>query len=269
MGFFSNLTGGESRRDIKKAKAKAEGYLQAGFDEAQPRYEEAYQLFEPYAQSGQQANERYNQLLGLGTPEERDAAQATYLSDPAFQGMLGIESNRLLKQLNARGETYGGKAALAGARVGLEGYGNYLNRLLGQGQTGFNATTNQAGIRTGQGDMRYGLGTTLAGNEINAGNAIAATRSTGINNLIGAVGTLGEAAGGAAKAYTTFSDIRLKRNIKHVGETASGLPTYEFSYLWSDDVYHGVMAHEVAAKFPEAVSYSNDGFAMVDYGKIA
>lgn len=267
MGLFDNLTGGASRRDIKKSRDKAAGYVQSGYDEAQPRYEEAYQLFEPYAESGQQANERYNQLLGLGTPEERDAAQQTYLDDPAFQGMLGLESNRLLKQLNARGQTYGGTAALAGARVGLEGYGNYLNRLQGQGQQGFNASTNQANIRTGQGDMRYGLGTTLAANEINAGNAIAGTRSTGINNLLGAVGTVSEAAGNAAKAYAA-SDIRLKRDIERIGSTASGLPTYRFRYIWGPDLYEGVMAHEVAEKFPDAVIYGDNGFAAVDYGKI-
>lgn len=264
MGFFDNLTGGSSRRDIKKSKAKAEGYLQAGYDEAQPRYEEAYQLFQPYAQSGQQANERYNQLLGLGTPEERDAAQAVYTSDPAFQGMLGLESNRLLKQLNARGQTYGGTAALAGARVGLEGYNGYLNRLQGQGQQGFGAATNQAGIRTGQGDMRYGLGTTLAANEINAGNAIAQTRNTGINNLL-SVGKIGADIGTAA---IKASDIRLKHDIRRVGETASGIPVYDFKYLWSEDVHRGVMAQEAVLKFPDAISYSDDGFAMVDYRKI-
>ena len=258
MGFFSNLTGGDSRRDIKKSKAKAEGHLTEGFEGANERYDEAFDLFTPYAESGQQANERYNQLLGLGTPEERDAAQQTYLDDKAFQGMLGLESNRLLKQLNARGQTYGGTAALAGARVGLEGYGSYLNRLQGQGSQGFQATGAQAGIRSGQGDARYNFGATLAGNEISAGNAIASTRSTGLNNLLGVVGTAG-------KAAAAFSDVRLKRNINRVGTMASGIPIVEFEYVWGPEKHIGVIAQDALGYAPWAVVVDESGYLKVHY----
>lgn len=262
MGFFGSLFGGDQRKDLKRAKKKSDAELQSGYDEAQPFYNEAFDLFKPYAESGQVANERYNQLLGLGTPEERDSAQQTYLNDPAFQGMLGLESNRLLKQLNARGQTYGGTAALAGARVGLEGYNGYLNRLQGQGSQGVQAAGAQSGIRAGQGDLRFGLGATKAGSEINFGNAMAESRNSGINNLLGLGGTI-------AKGVAAFSDIRLKRDIERVGTTSSGLPTYNFRYLWSDDLHHGVMAHEAVERFPEAVSYSDDGFAIVDYSRIS
>jgi len=261
LGFFSNLTGGDSRRDVRRAKAASDRLLTEGYEGADARYDEAYGEYEPYASGGSAAQTRYNQLLGLGTPEERTAAQQTYLSDDMFGASLNQQSNALLRQLNARGNTYGGKAALAGARVGLENYNQYLNRLQGQGQSGMQAANARAGIRSGQGDMLYGYKSSLAGNEINAGNAIAGTRNTGINNLLG----VGET---AMKAAVAFSDIRLKEDIERVGTLPSGLPVYEFAYIGQPERYRGVMAHEAAEKFPASVVYSPEGYAMVDYAMI-
>lgn len=179
-----------------------------------------------------------------------------------MSAVLGQESNRLLRQLNARGNTYGGKAALAGARVGLENYEGWLNRLSGQGQQGGQYAGQQAAIRSGQGDMRYNFGATKAGQETSFGNAMGQARSVGVNNLLG----VGET---ALKAAAAFSDIRLKRDVEEIGALPSGLPVYEFSYVWNDTQRHiGVMAHEAAQIFPEAISYSDDGFAMVDYSQI-
>ena len=262
MGFFGSLFGGDQRKDLRRAKRKSDAALQSGYDEAQPFYDEAVGMFEPYAESGQQANERYNQLLGLGTPEERDAAQQVYQSDPAFQGMLGLESNRLLKQLNARGQTYGGTAALAGTRTGLENYGNYLNRLQGQGAQGLGATGAQSAIRAGQGDLRFALGGAQAGQETSFGSAMAESRNIGINNLLSLGGTVGKAF--AAKPFAA-SDVRLKRDIRRVGETGYGLPIYKFKYIDGDDEFIGVMAQEALAYRPEAVAMSADGYLAVRY----
>lgn len=42
---------------------------------------------------------------------------------------------------------------------------------------------------------------------------------------------------------------------------------YEFTYINGDGKrYVGVMADEVAPKFPQAVDYDDLGFASVDYG---
>jgi hypothetical protein len=241
--------------------------LQAGYDEAQPYYDEAFDLFTPYAEQGQQANQLYGHAIGLGTDEEREAAQSRFFSDPAMQSILGDQSNALLRQLNARGNTYGGKAALAGARVGRENYEGWLNRLMGQGQQGGQYAGQQASIRSGQGDLRYGFGATKAGQEINYGNARAENRNTGINNLLNVAGTAAKGVEAAAAAGA-FSDIRLKRDVEEVGVLPSGLPVYNFRYLWSDEPYRGVMAHEAAEIFPDAVFAHESGYLMVDYSRI-
>lgn len=64
-----------------------------------------------------------------------------------------------------------------------------------------------------------------------------------------------------------FSDRRLKRNVKLVGALPSGLPLYEYEYLWGGGKQIGVMAHEASILFPDAVRMVA-GFLAVDYGRI-
>jgi outer membrane immunogenic protein len=65
------------------------------------------------------------------------------------------------------------------------------------------------------------------------------------------------------------SDIRLKRDIALVGRRDDGLGLYRYRYLWSDTVYVGVMAQEVALIRPDAVVRDSlDDYLRVDYGRL-
>jgi hypothetical protein len=64
------------------------------------------------------------------------------------------------------------------------------------------------------------------------------------------------------------SDTRLKRDITQVGEVDDGIGLYRYRYLWSDTIYVGVMAQEVAAVVPEAVQRGADGYMRVDYARL-
>ncbi len=64
------------------------------------------------------------------------------------------------------------------------------------------------------------------------------------------------------------SDVRLKDNIKRIGESIDGYNIYKFRYLDSTKEYIGVMAQEVQAKKPEAVVKLNNGFYGVDYSQL-
>jgi hypothetical protein len=66
----------------------------------------------------------------------------------------------------------------------------------------------------------------------------------------------------------TESDIRLKRDIIQVGELDSGVGLYRYRYLWSDTIYVGVMAQEIAAVTPEVVRRGADGYMRVDYARL-
>jgi hypothetical protein len=129
---------------------------------------------------------------------------------------------------------------------------------MGQGQQGGQFAGQQAAVRTGQGDLDFGYGATRAGQETSYGNAQAANRSTGVNNLLNVAGT-------AAKAAAAFSDVRLKRDIKMVGSLPTGLPTYEFSYIGHPGRFIGVMAQEALEFAPWAVVMDESGYLKVDY----
>lgn len=65
------------------------------------------------------------------------------------------------------------------------------------------------------------------------------------------------------------SDVRLKCDIELVGRLDNGLGLYRFRYLWSDTIYVGVMAQEVALIRPDAVVRDGlDDYLRVDYGRL-
>ncbi|MGO9357378.1 MAG: outer membrane beta-barrel protein [Xanthobacteraceae bacterium] len=91
-------------------------------------------------------------------------------------------------------------------------------------------------------------------------------------------GYVGGQAGGAWGNHTDatynstvplISDARLKRDIALVGRRDDGLGIYRYRYLWSDAVYVGVMAQEVALIHPDAVVRDPlTGSLAVDYGRL-
>jgi Chaperone of endosialidase len=77
---------------------------------------------------------------------------------------------------------------------------------------------------------------------------------------------------GAGCRKTAFgvscSDIRLKRDVEQVARLGNGLGLYRYRYIWSDQVYVGVMAQEVAAVMPAAVVRGSDGYLRVNYARL-
>jgi hypothetical protein len=69
-----------------------------------------------------------------------------------------------------------------------------------------------------------------------------------------------------------FSDERLKKDAKRIGQTDDGLPIYTYKYKNDDKTHMGVMAQDVEKKHPEAVGLAraSDGnvYKTVDYGQV-
>jgi hypothetical protein len=64
------------------------------------------------------------------------------------------------------------------------------------------------------------------------------------------------------------SDMRLKHDIVPLGRLDDGLGFYRFAYNGSDRTYVGVMAQEVQAVMPGAVTQGRDGYLRVYYDKL-
>ena len=65
-----------------------------------------------------------------------------------------------------------------------------------------------------------------------------------------------------------YSDKRLKRDVALLARREDGVGIYRYRYLWSDEVYVGVMAQEVAEIYPDAVERDSDGYLRVNYGRL-
>lgn len=189
--------------------------------------------YQPYAGTDAQANTMYGNALGTNGLDAQKAFGQNYAaSDPFRQQNSDMANEGLMRVLNARGMSGSGYAGEAVARQsfarGSEDYGNYLNRLQGlqgqgaqlagqQAQMGQQYGQLQAGLQTGRanalagiqeqragqsvdrgnalGNLDYGNAQQLAGMRTNLGNATAATRGIGVNNLF-------KVAGLAAQAFT-------------------------------------------------------------------
>jgi hypothetical protein len=66
----------------------------------------------------------------------------------------------------------------------------------------------------------------------------------------------------------TISDIRLKEDITQLTCLDNGIGLYRYCYKWSDQLYVGVMAQEVASIVPSAVLGGKDGYLRVDYRQL-
>lgn len=91
--------------------------------------------------------------------------------------------------------------------------------------------------------------------DLNAYNA----QQAGMGNMMSGLFGLGSAA-------IRYSDRRLKSNIKRIGTHPLGIGIYEYNIFGKRDI--GVMADEVMAVKPAAVSMHSSGYMMVDYGAL-
>ena len=65
-----------------------------------------------------------------------------------------------------------------------------------------------------------------------------------------------------------YSDARQKRDLQQLDILPNGIKLYRYRYRWSATEYVGVLAQEVAALVPEAVSKDAHDFLLVDYRRL-
>lgn len=96
---------------------------------------------------------------------------------------------------------------------------------------------------------------------LDAFNAQNQSANSFTSGLFGLGGSLGSA------AMFAFSDSRLKKIIKRVGE-AQGIPLYLFKYLGSNAEHVGPIAQEVQKVRPDLVKRHQNGYLMVNYTRL-
>jgi hypothetical protein len=190
MSFFGDLwdsfTGESQRRDIGKGRTQATAQLTGGRDAAVADDSAAEGYFAPFASGGAQYYKTGADLMGLNGPEAREAAQGVYLSDPIYQAMGDRALKGISRGVASSGQT--GAGIQAGTNALYANYKDYLDRLTQGSQLGLAGASGAAGARMQAGATRFATGQQLAGVDMSAANAEAASRSTTLNNLLAIAG---------------------------------------------------------------------------------
>lgn len=196
--------------------------------------------------TGQNAVAKATALAGA-TNSARTAArqEGRALTDRATNALAGYPAMGM--QASGQGAQFGG--------LGL----NYAN----QGLAGMNS-----GLQTGA-SVAGQMGSNATSMWNSQANAYMQDQNSkeSLGSVLGGIGGL---AMGAAKAYTAFSDRRLKQDIQAVGrDERTGLTLYRFAYkTHPGQHYIGVMADEVEKVKPDAVITMDDGHKAVNYAAI-
>jgi len=236
---------------------------------------------QPFLQGGYGAENNLNFLMN---PNNSDQISNYIQSLPGYQFQLKTGGQALTNSMTP------GSGALSGATLkslmsfnqGLAGqyYNNYVSQLLQQAQLGQNAAGNlgTSGTQLGTGIAQAGaaaagsqaagiVGETNALSSIPLGMMMMSGNGGGGGGYITQTGGTGSG-GGYGGGGGSYSDRRLKEDIKRVGITDGGLPVYTFRFKGEKRTYMGVMADEVLNKIPEAVSKDDNGFYRVNYAML-
>lgn len=173
-----------------------------------------------------------------------------------------------LFQLNQQ-QPYAGLTTLAQILNGAAPYSSTSGTRTGDSTTGSNGTANFLQGISGVGALTNSLfpaALPAAGSWLASLFAAAPAAGSGI-------GAISSAAMDALPALVAaLSDERLKRDIRTVGYDAKGRRWVTWQWLWDGEGAEpstGVIAQEVAANDPQAVTVGPHGFLMVDYSKLA
>lgn len=186
-------------------------------------------------------------------------AQQAAMQQAAAQGQFGMSAQQAALQQQAAQGLFGMGAQYASGLAGI-GTGAQAAALQGaQAQIG--AGTLQQQTQQAQDTAQYQQFLQERGFPYQQAQFLA--------NIAMGTGALSGSTTTTTQPNSFFSDRRLKKDIKEIGETHDGLPIYSFKYKNGDDQQRiGVMADEAREKHPDAV-HRVGGIDTVDYEKIA
>lgn len=153
-------------RGLRTGEERASGLLDSGLSTATDYYTNAGKLYDTWASTGRDANAMFGNALGLGGQEGYDAATSAFRTTPGYEFAVESGLDAIDRRAASRGMLGSGNTNLDTIRFsqGLadQQWQNWLNNLNTASGSGLTATTNQAGIQTGLGDLNFNTGATKA-----------------------------------------------------------------------------------------------------------
>lgn len=204
---------------------------------------------------------------------ERAAQDAQVAATTRYQNVT-IEAGARAEDAAAQGQIFEFQAQEARTNADINMYQNMYQ--------GFAQQQNQAEIASSAawGSVASGLGSIVGGvvsgplAAAGGGGGAAASVGSGITGggtLPGSGGAIGSGGIGGTGSWTpgmVLSDRKLKKNIKLIGKSPSGLKIYAFEFInkiFGEGRFQGVMSDEIPQ---EVVIKYQDGYDRVDYSKL-
>ena len=233
VDFLSGLFGGgyekqAAQQDIAAAQAyqgQAMPALQTAYQTGQTNLGQAVGAYNPLVSLGaqySQAAPTYLGAMGVGTPQQVQAAQSAFTNQPGYQFALNQAQQAAERAAAAGGMTASGNLIDAEQRnaIGLQNqqYQNWVDNLQKAGQMGLGATqagaqgqatgyTNLANLAQTYGENQANVYGNVEGATIGANNLAAQGQAAGAKNLLGAglqLATLGLTAPTGGLSNTLF-----------------------------------------------------------------
>lgn len=186
-----------AKKQANETAAANTGFINQGL-EKQINYlggarEASRGYYQPYAQSGQQGQQAYTNLLGLNGHGAQQAAMGGYQGwNPYLSDQMSMADKAIARNSAASGQYGSGLNALARQRsamgMGSQDFYAYNQHLQGLGQQGMQAANAMSGnewnYANGASGAQAGATQGLVGNNTQLGNALSAARISPLNYMM-------------------------------------------------------------------------------------
>lgn len=188
MSFWDKLTGKSASDAANRAAQDQYAKQQAAGTQSADAFRNLATSYDPYRTGGTAAQNQVYRLLGLQGADAQNEAYGQFRTDPGYQFQLDQGIGAIDKSAAARGNLNSGATLKAlqqyGQGMADQSYGNYLQRLMGLGQQGLQATGATAST-IGQGlqnqfGANYGSAGTIGQGMVAGANA----ESSALGNLL-------------------------------------------------------------------------------------
>ncbi|MBF9234685.1 hypothetical protein [Microvirga alba] len=182
---------GQIDKRIQDGQTQSLASLGKGFDAARSSYGDAIDLYSPYRETGLKAFGQYADATGVNGQDGYDRSVGNFRAGPGYEWQRDQGTDAVARKQSALGALGSGNTMTAiadySSHLADQEYGNYLNRLKGVSDVGYNATGAQAGLTKGIGDLyaQQGAGEAgVYGDSTRLGVGTLANTTNGISNAV-------------------------------------------------------------------------------------
>lgn len=153
---------GQAVTAIDQGQGRSLASLKSGYNKDITAIKTAQHMFDPYAQTGLAAFNQYANASGVNGQAGYDQVVDNFRASPGYQYQVDQATDAVARKASSLGALGSGNTMQAvsdrAGHMADQEYDDYLGRINGIAQTGYNATQAQAGLQKNIGDLHYTYG---------------------------------------------------------------------------------------------------------------